>query len=471
MAKPQSVKVLEVCRVAPPSDLPNLASLNSLPLTFFDIFWVRSPPVERLFFYEFSSSNTPLFDSIIPKLKHSLSLTLQHYLPLAGNLVWPQDSHKPFIKYVDGDGVSLTIAESNMDFYHLSSNGFREATECHPLIPHLEESHERVAVVALQITLFPNSGFCIGVTSHHAVLDGKTSTSFVKSWAYICNKTAGSGFADSPPSSPYLPPDLTPFYDRAAIKDPAELEVIYSNAWLKQGGPNNRSLMLKKDHVQPGLVRATFELSGEQIQKLRNFVSADQNRSKHQVQRISTFSLVFGYTFVCLQRATETKEKNTMLAFSVDARSRLKPAIPPTYFGNCISGCFAVPETKKVLREKYGVCYVVEAISESIKGLENGVLNGAETWASFIDDAMDQKESKQRMMSVAGSPRFEVYSTDFGFGRPRKVEIASIDKTGVVSLSDSRIGNGGVEIGLVLNVQEMRSFASLFAKVLEEEVH
>ncbi|XP_048328601.2 phenolic glucoside malonyltransferase 1-like [Ziziphus jujuba] len=471
MAQPLSVKVLEVCRVAPRPDLPNLASPSSLPLTFFDIFWLRFPPVERLFFYEFSTSNTPFFDSIIPRLKHSLSLTLQHYLPLAGNLVWPQDSHKPFIKYVDGDGVSLTIAESNMDFYHLSSNGFREATEYRPLIPHLEESHERVAVAALQITLFPNSGFCIGITSHHAILDGKTSTSFVKSWAYICNKTAGSGSADSPQSSPSLPSDLTPFYDRAAIKDPAELEVIWLNAWLKQGGPNNRSLMLRKSQVQPGIVRATFELSGEQIQKLRNFVSVDQNRSKHQVQRISTFSLVLGYTFVCLKRAIEAIEKNIMLVFSVDARSRLKPTIPPTYFGNCISGCSVVLETEKALREQNGVCHVVEAISESIKGLENGVLNGAETWASFIDDFMDQSESQQRMMSVAGSPRFEVYSTDFGFGRPRKVEIASIDKTGAVSLSESRNGNGGVEIGLVLNVQQMRSFASLFAKVLEEEVH
>ncbi|XP_048327466.2 phenolic glucoside malonyltransferase 1-like [Ziziphus jujuba] len=471
MAQPLPVKVLEVCRVAPPPDLPNLASPSSLPLTFFDILWLRFPPVERLFFYEFSSSNTPFFDSIIPKLRHFLSLTLQHYLPLAGNLVWPQDSHKPFIKYVDGDGVSLTIAESNMDFYHLSGNGFREATECRPLIPHLEESHERVAVVALQITLFPNSGFCIGITSHHAVLDGKTSTSFVKSWAYICNKNGRSGSADPPPSWPSLPPDLTPFYDRAAIKDPAELEVIYLKGWLKQGGPNNRSLTLMKAQVQPSLVRATFELSGEQIQKLRNFVSADQNRSKHQVQRISTFSLVLGYTFVCLQRAIEAKEKNAILGFSVDSRSRLKPTIPSTYFGNCISGCIVVPETEKVLREKYGVCYVAEAISESIKGLENGVLNGAETWVSIINQAMDQGESKQRMMSVAGSPRFEVYSTDFGFGRPRKVEIASIDKTEAVNLSESRNGNGGVEIGLVLNVQQMRSFASLFAKVLEEEVH
>nr|XP_048328102.1 phenolic glucoside malonyltransferase 1-like isoform X1 [Ziziphus jujuba var. spinosa] len=466
MARSQSVKILEVCRVAPPPDVPNLASPTSLPLTFFDLHWLRFPPVERLSFYEFSSSNTPLFDSIIPKLKHSLSLTLQHYLPLAGNLVWPQDSHKPFIKYLDGDGVSLTIAESNLDFYHLSSNEFREATECHPLIPHLEVSHEKAAVVALQITLFPNSGFCIGITSHHAVMDGKTSTSFMKSWAYICNKNAGS--PDTPPSSSPLPPELIPFYDRTVIKDPAELEVIHLNELLKQDGPNNRSLTLREAQVKPGLVRATFELRREEIEKLRNFVSASQNTSKHPV-RISTFSLVCGYTIVCLQRAIETRGEISIFLFSVDARSRLKPTIPLTYFGNCITGCPVVAETEKVIREKYGICYAVEAISESIRGLENGVLNAAVPPPRPTNDAK-KSERKERMLTVAGSPRFEVYSIDFGFGRPAKVEVTSIDKTGAMSLSESRDGNGGVEIGLVLSMQEMKSFASLFAKVLEEEV-
>ncbi|XP_060674883.1 phenolic glucoside malonyltransferase 1-like [Ziziphus jujuba] len=128
-------------------------------------------------------------------------------------------------------------------------------------------SNAEASVMALQITVFPCiGGFCIGITSHHAVLDSKTSTSFVKSWAYIC------------------------------------------------------------------------------------------------------------YTLVCLQRAIEAKEKNIILAFGIDARSRLKPTVPLMYFGNCISACIVIVETEKVLKEKYGVCYVAEAISESIKGVENGVL-------------------------------------------------------------------------------------------------
>ncbi|KAL6287739.1 hypothetical protein ACE6H2_012129 [Prunus campanulata] len=177
MAQPSSIKVVEVCWVAPKPSSPDSASPDdqSLPLTFFDLLWLRFPPIQRVFFYEISSFNTPLFfDSILPKLKASLSLTLQHFLPLAGNLTWPQDSQKPFLSYVKGDTLSLTIAESDADFYHLvSTNNFNiEAKEYHPLIPQLAVSHDQAAVMALQITIFPHCGFSIGSAVHHAALDG-----------------------------------------------------------------------------------------------------------------------------------------------------------------------------------------------------------------------------------------------------------------------------------------------------------
>jgi hypothetical protein len=71
------------------------------------------------------------------------------------------------------------------------------------------------------------------------------------------------------------------------------------------------------------------------------------------------------------------------------------------------------------------------------------------------------------VVGIAGSPRFELYNTDFGWGRPRKVEMISIDRTGAICLSDSRDGGGGIEIGLVLKKQEMEVFASLFSRGLE----
>lgn len=120
----------------------------------------------------------------------SLSLTLQHFLSLAGFVTWPRDSHNPLLNYVQDNTVSLTIAQSGADFNRLSSNYFLTAKDYHPLIPQLAMSSEQAAVLALQITVFPDRGFSIGI-----------------------------------------------------IKDPMGLETIYSNNWLNFGGSNNRSWM------------------------------------------------------------------------------------------------------------------------------------------------------------------------------------------------------------------------------------
>ncbi|KAK9117685.1 hypothetical protein Sjap_016632 [Stephania japonica] len=57
--------------------------------------------------------------------------------------------------------------------------------------------------------------------------------------------------------------------------------------------------------------------------------------------------------------------------------------------------------------------------------------------------------SGAKVLSVAGLPKFKVYETDFGWGRPKKVEVVSIEDSGAISLSESRdddINGGGVEV-------------------------
>ncbi|KAL3624762.1 hypothetical protein CASFOL_031430 [Castilleja foliolosa] len=83
--------LIESCRVSSPS---GTVADQSLPLTFFDIVWLHFHPCGRLFFHEFPCSKPFFLDTLVPKLKHSLSQTLKHYFPLAGNLVYPLDTDK-----------------------------------------------------------------------------------------------------------------------------------------------------------------------------------------------------------------------------------------------------------------------------------------------------------------------------------------------------------------------------------------
>ncbi|KAJ0807859.1 putative anthocyanin 6''-O-malonyltransferase [Helianthus annuus] len=88
MASFQHLTVLEESQVSPP-----VATVGDrlLSLTFFDFMWLRLPPIHLLFFYELSNiTQTQFTETISPNLKHSLSITLQHFFPFAGKLfVYP----------------------------------------------------------------------------------------------------------------------------------------------------------------------------------------------------------------------------------------------------------------------------------------------------------------------------------------------------------------------------------------------
>ncbi|OIW16743.1 hypothetical protein TanjilG_14513 [Lupinus angustifolius] len=446
------MKIIEVVSITPSLESQKLPTQTSLSLTFFDILWLRLTPVERVFFYEFTHPTPLFYDIVLPKLKHSLSVVLGYFFPLVGYLTWPVDSDKPIIKYNDGDTIFLTVAESDADFNHFVGSDLCEATEIQHLVPKLTISHEKANVLSLQVTLFPNSGFSIGITTHHAVLDGKTSTSFIKSWAYLCNMEEQSPFA--------LPHELTPFYDRDVIEDPNELATKYASDWLKQNGPNNKSLKVWDLHVPEGAIRGLFHLSRSNIEKLKQLVLAKYkgNGKLH----LSTLVVSLAYACVSRVKAEGNRSKKHGIAVNIDCRLRLDPPIPSTYFGNCIGGRFAVNETTELLGED-GLIVAVESISAALETLKDGVLSGAESWSSKLHDGLNTDE---KIIGAAGSPSFEVYSIDFGWGRPKKVEMTSIDRTGAFCISDTRNGDG-VEIGFVSNKQEMDAFASIFVKGLE----
>ncbi|KAK2363627.1 phenolic glucoside malonyltransferase [Trifolium repens] len=135
-----------------------------------------------------------------------------------------------------------------------------------------------------------------------------------------------------------------------------------------------------------------------------------------------------------------------------DKRNHLDQQIPATYFGNCIGGRIAIVETCKLLGED-GLIVAVEVMSEALETLKVGVLNGAEDWCSGLVEGVATADVKT--VGAAGSPKFEVYSTDFGCGKPKKVEMASIDRTGAFCISDCRNGDG-VEMVLCLRKEQWR---------------
>lgn len=463
-----ALKILEVGHVLPlpPSSLTH----TSLPLSFLDLFWLRSQPVQRLFFYSshpraHDDYEAYFFDSVIPKLKHSLSVALQHFLPIAGKIVWPQESQKPFIKYSPGsDGVSFTVAQSDADFDKIANHNFHQASESLDLLPHLHTSQTSTSVVALQVTLFPKRGFSIGIATHHAILDGKSSIMFLKAWAYFCRENKESSS---------LPKELNPILDRSFIRDTKGFGKYFLKELTGSDVENaNTSVEILPELTGIGnmeeLVQATFTLDRKDIDKLKKKVLSmwdkvgEGERNLEKPVKLSTFVLSCAHMLVSIAKAVQLDESNNFVfGFTGDYRSRMEPPTDPNYFGNCVAGCMVIIEHREIYSDE-GLAFVCRKICEEIERLDEDALGRAEhviqIWGSVT-------ASGNRIVGVSGSPRFRVYETDFGWGKPDKVEIPSVYRTGSIALAECR-DEDGIEIGYACSRHEMDILTDAFYKDL-----
>ncbi|KAL0287554.1 UNVERIFIED_CONTAM: Phenolic glucoside malonyltransferase 1, partial [Sesamum radiatum] len=449
--KPTAAGVLERCDIRPSA---STTSELTLPLLHFDITWLYFHPVQRLLFFDFPCSKAEFLETVVPKLKESLHQTLNHFLPLAGNIVHPLNSGRPFSRFVDGDSVSLTIAETDKDFDYLTGNHPRVADEFYACVPQLPPAKHNpddviLPVLALQITLFPDRGVCLGITNHHAIGDASSIVRFIKAWASV-NRSSGD--------SKLIDDKLLPFYDRTSVEDPEGLDSIYWNL-IKQ----SRAVESPPISFPLNKVRSTFILTKDDVQKLKHFV-LERRPGMH----ITAFTVTCALVWVCLVKvdaATETlaDDEPEYVGFAADCRGRLSPPLPAEYFGNCLAFVKA-ESTHGLLKGKDGFLFAVQSLGEAIQKTvynEKGILDGAENWPREFGKLIGK-----RLFGVAGSPRFDLYDVDYGWGRPKKFESASIDGDTSMSLCKSRDFEGGLEIGLSRSKEKIDAFAAIFTEAL-----
>ncbi|KAL0405752.1 UNVERIFIED_CONTAM: Malonyl-coenzyme:anthocyanin 5-O-glucoside-6'''-O-malonyltransferase [Sesamum latifolium] len=391
----------------------------SLPMTFIDIFWLHFHPIRRLLFYEFPCSKSYFLETLVPKLKESLSLALKHYLPLAGKLVYPSNSEKkPIIRYVAGESVSVSIAESANDFDNLVGNHARDADQFYDFMPQLqlitdESGDKLLRLLAVQVTLFPGRGICIGLTNHHSAGDANSIVGFIRSWASI-SKHGGDE------EHLITQGETLPLFDRSLMKVRTGLDAIYWNEF-KEIPLQPPSFPLPTNRV-----RATYVLNQSAIKKLKDAVLSRN---------------------------------------PVDSRARLDPPVPGNYFGNCLSyGMVRIRHQDLVGNE--GFFLAAEAIADVIKNKVNDkekILAGVENWITEVGSVMQSS-----CFSVSGSARVDLYSMDFGWGKARKLETLSIDgQNYAMSLCKAGASEGGLEVGLSLPKVKMDAFAAAFADGLK----
>ncbi|XP_020206474.1 coumaroyl-CoA:anthocyanidin 3-O-glucoside-6''-O-coumaroyltransferase 1 [Cajanus cajan] len=465
MAVLREHKLVETCRVG-----PAVTTTTSLPLTFLDLPLAAGPVyVRRQFFYHFPHSTLHFCETTLPSLKTSLSHTLQHFFPLAGNLLCPPPPHKPFIRCTDHDSLTLTIIESKDDFNHTSSNHPKTLKDLDHLVPKLTYTYTHddtftFPLVALQATVFPNHGLCIAITYCH-VMDDRCCSHFMKSWSSIC-RSRGVDLT--------LVEKFPPCFDREVLKDPKGLEAIFLRDYFEDRSTWKDKLVGKKtttSEISTGnnedYAKATIVFGRDDIEGLKRWVLNEWNKSEElkAPQYVSTFVVTCAFVWSCLVKTRcrnddGDNEKEEYFRFAADCRDRLEYPVPETYFGNCLTFCYSMLK-REDLKGEGDFVNAVKVIARAVTDMKSKLFKDAENW----------RESFMKMfvlgstLVVTGSPKFTVYETDFGFGRPKKVEMIHSFKG--MSLAESGDREGGLEVGLVCRTEE---FEYLFS-VIQQGLH
>lgn len=451
--------VLEHCQVSP-SPLPPAGKPRTLQLTFFELVFWDVPPVQRLFFYdnadllsapEFLLHELPLFEK-------SLAAALHHFYPLAGKLVCGiPEAGAPEVVFSDGDSVRLTVAVGGDDFQDLAGDHARDTARLRPLLPSLprhgggggDSRCSTQDVFAVQLTVFPHAGLCIGTTLHHAVADGSSYVHFMRTWAAIHRLGPECG-------GKRTVLDAAPLFDRSVVRDENGLREVFlrdHRALAAAGGKRFHGWDLTQ---RPGAADlATFRFTEKLLRGLGR-----QVESETSARRCSPYALACGALWAGIVHA---RSSSASFGFVTGCKPRATPPVPGNYFGNCLGLCRVEEDKEAKPSGGLTVATASAAIWRAIEGLaEQGrAFRDASGWVRLV-----REYASARAVTVAGSPKLGVYAaTDLGapWGRPRKVEIVSVERTGALALAGSgRDGDGGIEVGLALPRGEMEAFRAFY---------
>ncbi|XP_031484079.1 uncharacterized acetyltransferase At3g50280-like [Nymphaea colorata] len=372
------------------------------------------------------------FDDVVQQLRVSLSNCLLHFYPLAGRLA--TDPETTVFVDCNNDGAQLVVAACHdISVSDLICAGDVPAIvkSFFPLIGAVNHDGHSLPLFAVQVTELADGVF-IACSCNHSVGDGQSFWHFMNSWSEL---SRGNQQISRKPvmihaSEPihYIPTK----------------EEVTSIEWLAG----------VREHI--------FHFSRKAVVSLKAKANQQGEMEKGEISSLQALTALI-WRAITRARALEA-EQTTNCWLAVEDRRRCNPPMPEEYFGTCIGLACATSTAGELLGQELGLAaraihekianYIVDAKEEKLKGLlrERRPRNPA----AFFG---------RGGILVAGSPRFDIYGNDFGWGRPMSSfnePAATID--GKVVASQGREGIGSVDLEVCLPLQTMRNL------LLDEEL-
>ncbi|RAL41668.1 hypothetical protein DM860_008850 [Cuscuta australis] len=370
---------------------------------------------------------------LIHHLKTSLSSALALYPPAAGRFATETneenqtsalyvDCNNAGVEFVEAKATSATVAAildpSNDD------DAWKTIRSFFPL--NFIRNWEGITnpLMGVQVTELLD-GYFIACTLNHVLADGTAFWNFFHSWSEISR--GYHQVSRTPVLERWFPDDTNP---------PIHLPLTFKGKTLPLG-----------DLTPSPFPERMFRLAKEKITKLKEKANAEAGETAGSVSSLQAY---MAHVWVCVTRARGLDgDADVQMSITIGTRARVP--LPEGYWGNALYVKMVTAKAGELLAK--GLGWAAWKIKETVQN-ESGeeVMNQYLSWWKSPVFLGEKKLFKAKNTLVIGSsPRHDIYSTDFGWGKAVAVRSGEANKSdGKVTLFEGS-EEGSVDIELCIH--------------------
>ncbi|KAJ9693414.1 hypothetical protein PVL29_012262 [Vitis rotundifolia] len=358
-------------------------------------------------------------------MKEALSKVLVPFYPMAGRLRRDEDGRIE----IDCNAEGVLFVEADTGSVIDDFGDFAPTLELRQLIPTVDYSGDigSYSLLILQVTYFKCGGVSLGVGMQHHVADGASGLHFINTWSDMARGL-----------------DLTipPFIDRTLLRardppQPAFHHIEYQPPpQLKTPQPNTQNTNV-----------CIFKITRDQLNTLKNKSKEDGNTISY-----SSYVMLAGHVWRCACKARSLPaDQDSKMYIATDGRSRLRPALPPGYFGNVIFTTTPVAVAGELMSKP--LWYAASKIHNALARMDDEYLRSALDYLEIQPDLTALVRGAHTFrcpnIGITSWTRLPIYDADFG---------------GLAFALPSPTNDGSLSIAISLQEDHMK----LFQKYLYE---
>jgi shikimate O-hydroxycinnamoyltransferase len=181
--------------------------------------------------------------------------------------------------------------------------------------------------------------------------------------------------------------------------------------------------------------------------------------------KLSSYALLSGHVWRCVSLARGLPDhQRTKLYIATDGRARLRPTLPPAYFGNVIFTTTPMAEAGEL--SQGGVACAAGKIQDALARMDDEYLRSALDYLELQPDLSKLVRGAHTFrcpnLGITSWARLPIHVADFGWGRPIFMGPGGIAYEGLAFVLPSPTNDGSLSLAIALQKQHMDKFRKLF---------